>query len=137
MTCQKPFCVRVIPQAVALLLLALLVSCGGGSSPSTGVPSSVVVTSISPNTVQAGAGNTTLTVSGANFVSSSVVTFNGQSLTTTYSSATLLTATIPASDLTSGKTVQIGVSNPNAAPSTTVAFQIDNPVPVLTAITPE
>lgn len=136
MTCQKPFCVRVIPQAVALLLLALLVSCGGGSSPSTGVPSSVVVTSISPNTVQAGAGNTTLTVSGANFVSSSVVTFNGQSLTTTYSSATLLTATIPASDLTSGKTVQIGVSNPNAAPSTTVAFQIDNPVPVLTAITP-
>jgi trimeric autotransporter adhesin len=124
--------------AMVLFCISFLIGCGGGGSSTSGKNQATgpIVSSISPNTVQAGVGNTTLSVSGSNFVSASIVTFNGKQLPTTYISASLLSAVIPASDLTSGDTVPIGVTNPNSSPSTTVLFQIDNPVPVLAAITP-
>ncbi len=140
MTRHRDLCGQVVTCILALSLLILLQSCGGGSSPiqnsGSGQNSAVTITGISPNSVQAGAGDTTVAVSGTNFLPSSVVTFNGQPLATTYKSVTSLTAVIPASDLSSGNAVQIGVSNSSTSASTTLVFQINNPAPFLSSITP-
>ena len=73
---------------LALSALLFLTACGGGSSEkSTAVPA--VLTSISPTSVAVGAGATTLQLTGSNFVSGSVVTFNGSDLATTYASASM------------------------------------------------
>ena len=69
-------------------------------------------TSISPTSKTAGDAQFTLTVNGANFIASSVVRFNGSDRTTAYVSSTQLTATIPASDLTTAGTYNITVFNP-------------------------
>lgn len=58
----------------------------------TSVASAIpTITGLSPNSVTAGAAAQTLTVNGANFISSSVVNFNGTVRTTTFVSATQLT----------------------------------------------
>lgn len=69
-------------------------------------------TGISPASKNLGAATFTLTVNGTNFVPSSVVRFAGSDRTTTYVSATQLTATIPASDLTALGAFNITVFNP-------------------------
>lgn len=64
-------------------------------------PSAPILTSISPST---GPINTafTVTLSGTNFTGSSVVTINGDALSTTFVSSTQLTATVPASEVVLG-----------------------------------
>src|SRR4029077_15216444 len=56
------------------------------------------ITTLSPNNKSAGSGAFTLTVNGTNFISSSVVQWNGSPRTTTFVSATQLTAAITAAD---------------------------------------
>ncbi len=98
------------------------------------------LTSISPNTIQAGqAGPITLTVSGSSFVSDSVVDWNGTALATTFGSSTSLTATIPASDLASPGNDSITVINPPAGGGTSTAatFQVlPTPGPTPTSTPP-
>lgn len=69
-------------------------------------------TSISPTSKTLGAATFTLTVNGTNFTPGSIVRFNGLDRTTTYVSPTQLTASIPASDLTTVGTFPITVFNP-------------------------
>ncbi len=69
-------------------------------------------TSISPVSANAGAAGFIMTVNGTNFVTTSVVYFAGTALTTTYVSATQLTATVPAGLLTTVGTYYITVVNP-------------------------
>jgi len=69
-------------------------------------------TSVSPTSKTQGDAEFTLTVNGANFLSSSVVNFNGSARDTTFVSANQLTATILASDLTAVGTFSITVTNP-------------------------
>ncbi len=71
-----------------------------------------VLNSISPASAQAGAAATTITLSGANFVTASSATWNGQTLTSTYQSTTTITAQIPISDLQTAGSAQIAVVNP-------------------------
>jgi hypothetical protein len=68
-----------------------------------------VTTSIQPNTVQAGSGDTTLSVNGSGFVAGSTVDLNGTALSTTYVSASQLTATVPASLLATVSTADVTV----------------------------
>ena len=68
-------------------------------------------TSIQPAVVKAGASDTTLTINGTGFVASSTVDLNGTALTTTYVSATQLTATIPAAMLATPTTADVTVVN--------------------------
>jgi hypothetical protein len=60
-----------------------------------------------------GSPDTSISVSGSNFVSTSKVTLGGGALNTTYVSSTQLNATIPASDLSQVSSLQIGVDNPS------------------------
>ncbi len=69
-------------------------------------------TSISPANVAAGGAAFTLTVNGSNFLSSSVVLWNGQSRPTTFVSSGTLTAAITAADIAAGGSAQVNVTNP-------------------------
>ncbi len=82
----------------------------------TGQIATPVVTSISPNTVVAGSPNITLTVNGTGFLNNnSTVTFNGVAKTTTFVSATQLTAAISSADLSAAGTFPVGVTTTGAA----------------------
>src|SRR5262249_39323471 len=96
------------------------------------------LTSIAPNQVTVGySGPLTLTVTGAQFYPQSVINWNGTALPTTYVSAGVLTATIPASDFVSLGSFPITVANPapGGGSSSSLMFQVvANPAPVLTSI---
>jgi hypothetical protein len=96
------------------------------------------VTNISPSSENAGAGQFTMTVTGTNFLASSVVDFNGSARATTYVSSTQLKATILASDLTTGGTYNVTVTNPapGGGTSNANALTVNNPVPTVTSISP-
>ena len=70
------------------------------------------ITSISPAAVLAGSTDTTLTVNGTGFNSSSTVLLGGATLSTSYVSSTQLTATVPATNIASMGWSAIAVSTP-------------------------
>jgi hypothetical protein len=100
-----------------------------------------VTTSLNPGSAVVGGPSFTLTVNGSGFVNSSVVRWNGSGRTTTFVSATQLTAAIPDTDIAALGTAQVTVFNPapgggtsnaqtfaiSAAAPVTVTF--DNPPP--------
>jgi hypothetical protein len=97
-----------------------------------------VLISISPTSAAVGGAAFTLTVTGSNFVASSVVRWNGSSRTTALVSATQLTASIPATDLETGGSVSVTVFNPSpgGGASAAVTFTVTYPVPVLSSLSP-
>ena len=110
---------------------------GSGSTPNP----APVLTGISPATATAGGAAFTLTLTGSNFVSGSVVRWNGADRTTTFVSSTQLTAAIPASDIASAGTASVTVFTPAPGGGTSSAqtFTItaaSSPLPVLTGISP-
>jgi hypothetical protein len=96
------------------------------------------ITTISPSTTVAGSGGFTLTITGTNFVNGSVVRWNGSDRTTGFVSSTVLTATIPASDVATAGTASVTVFNPapGGGTSNTAPFTITNPAPTITTISP-
>jgi hypothetical protein len=76
------------------------------------VANAPTLSAIAPNAVTAGSPNTTVTVTGANFVNQSTVEFNGAPLVTTFVSNQRLTAVIPAADLANTGRAAITVVNP-------------------------
>lgn len=114
---------------------------GGGTSNSltftTNNPVPVILT-LTPASVTAGDPAFTLTVDGTGFVATSSVQFNGQALTTTFVSATQLTAVVPAEAVGLAGTREVTVANPapGGGTSNAVTFTVNNPVPTTTSITP-
>lgn len=100
-------------------------------------------TSLTPSSTAAGGPALTLTVNGTNFVATSVARWNGSNRTTTFVSATQLTAAISASDIASQGTRTVTVFNPTPGGGTSggqtftiTAPPTNNPVPVLTSTSP-
>lgn len=111
---------------------------GGGSQTTNPLPA---VASLSPSSAVVGSAGVTLTIAGSNFLSSSTVTWNGAAVSSTYESASSLTAEIPASDLSSVGTGKIAVVNPapGGGTSGSLSFTINaapNPSPTLSSISP-
>jgi len=96
------------------------------------------ITSLSPASAVAFGPTFTLTVNGANFVSDSVVRWNGSARTTTFVSPTQLTAEIPAPDIAAAGTATVTVLNPAPGGGTSagVSFPVTNPVPAISSISP-
>jgi hypothetical protein len=96
------------------------------------------LSSISPSSATAGGPGFTMTLTGSNFVSTSVVQVNGAGRTTNFVSATQLTAAIPASDIASAGTLSITVFNPapGGGTSTPLVFTVTVPLPTLSSISP-
>jgi hypothetical protein len=121
-----------------VLLAAVAVGCGY-SKPATTPPSPGTMPTIAqlvPNNVIAGSSQFTLEVDGTNFGSKAVVNFNNSAMATSVVSATKVTATIPASAVSTAGTVPVTVTNPgtpgglygggtSAATSTPMNFQIN------------
>jgi len=96
------------------------------------------VSSLSPASATKGGAAFTLTVNGSNFVSGAVVTFNGQNRTTTFVSATQLTASIPATDLQAAGTYAVTAVNPapGGGASAAATFTVNNPAPAVSSLSP-
>jgi hypothetical protein len=87
--------------------------------------SSPTLSSLSPASAAVGGPPFTLTVNGGNFVSGSVVQWNGAARATTFVSSSQLTAAIPASDIASGGEAQVTVTNPGGGASNVLTFGIN------------
>ncbi|HKC89651.1 MAG TPA: PPC domain-containing protein, partial [Blastocatellia bacterium] len=99
------------------------------------------LTALSPDNTQAGGPAFTLTVTGQNFVSDSVVRWNGADRPTTFGSSTQLTAAIPPADIANAGNAIVTVFTPPAGGGTSnsLTFTITvppNPLPVVTSINP-
>src|SRR5712691_1265025 len=97
-----------------------------------------VLGALSPSSATAGGAGFTLTVNGTNFVASSRVRWNGSNRTTTFVSATDLRVAIPASDVALAGSAQVTVFDflPIGETSNTLTFTVNQPVPVLAALSP-
>ncbi len=94
-----------------------------------GVPLPPTITSLSPNWAMVGGAAFTLTVNGSNFVSGAAVQWNGSALSTTFISATQLTASVPASLIAAVGTASVTAVNPGGATSTAASFNIGSASP--------
>lgn len=134
------------------VLAALLMSgCGGGSGSSSGgtpppppPPASnpvPVIFSLNPSSATVSGTAFTLTITGANFISTSSVEWNGNPVSTTYSTSSQLQAQIPASDLASPGSASVSVNNPtpgggNSGSAEFFISASSNPAPSLTTLSP-
>ncbi|MDB4942920.1 MAG: hypothetical protein JWP97_2454 [Labilithrix sp.] len=106
------------------------------SNPDDALPP--VVTSISPSYGTVGSIGPSIVVSGTDFVPRSIVQLGGAPLATTFVSATELRATIPTAQLASVGVLRlsVGTSPPGGGASKEVTFEVQNPAPNLTGLTP-
>jgi len=137
--------VRFTPLTAVLTATNVTFTAGGGSisrgvtgTGLVGTNPAPVLTSLSPATATAGGAALTLTVNGSNYVSGSTVQWNGAARTTTFVSATRLTAAIPAADVAATGTASVTVVTPAPGGGTSAAqtFTINNPAPTLTTLSP-
>lgn len=98
-------------------------------------PPKPTITSLNPTSATVGGAAFTLTVNGKSFVSGAVVKWGSKALTTSYKSATLVTAAVPSSLLTAAGTINVTVTTPSgtSAPAT---FQIKPPTPTISSLNP-
>jgi pimeloyl-ACP methyl ester carboxylesterase len=100
------------------------------------------VTTLTPASATAGSPAFTLTVDGTGFVAASFVKWNGSQRTTTYISATRVTAAIGAADIAAAGSANVKVVNPSpgGGTSNTLSFTIQppaaNPVPAVSSLIP-
>ncbi len=119
------------------LLLVLAVACGGSSSKNSNNPTSPTITSLSVSSATVGATDTSITVTGTNYESTSVVQWAGTSIATTYVSSTQLTAVIPAANLTTAGTFSVTVRNTTTnAVSNSITFTVTAAGPAISAVSP-
>jgi hypothetical protein len=114
---------------------------GGGTSHSaTFTTNNVVpsVASLSPSLATAGGAAFTLTVHGANFVSTSTIQWNGNNRTTTYISSTQLSTAVTTADIAAGQNAVITVVNPapGGGASAEVSFPVNTSAPSVLSLSP-
>ncbi len=114
---------RMFLGALVLMIFGLWVPQAGATN--NPVP---LITSISPVSAAPGGASFTLTVNGANFVSTSTVNWGSTALSTTYVSAEQLTATVTSTLIAGGGTGWITVSNAGVARSNVFYLPVANAI---------
>jgi len=112
---------------------------GGGSSgqlPFT-ITSSTgpTITNLNPNSATQNGPTFDMVVTGTNFVDGAKVYWGTTPLTTTFGSSTSLTATVPASLLSTSGSFDITVTNPDNGTSGPATFTV-SPLPTITSLNP-
>ncbi len=111
------------PILLGVLWLLCVGSMAGAANPVPFVNQPLV-----PGATPPGGPAFTLTVNGCMFVSGATVNWNGEPLSTSFVSASQLTALVPASDIATPSTAFITVANPGTTVvSNVVFFQVTNP----------
>jgi hypothetical protein len=130
--------IRALEAILCLAGMPGLMSCHSSSGSIVTDPFPPTVSAISPSSIAAGTAGLTLTVMGSNFTTRSVVRWNGADRATTFVSSTQLTAAITAADVSSGGTASVAVFTPapGGGLSAAVVVTINNPLPVVTALSP-
>lgn len=134
---KPPFAPVASATLIASLLLALAACGGGGGGGSTTPPASNLaptISTISPMNVQIAGASFTLTVSGSNFASSSVIQWNGTSFPTTFVSSSQLTAQIPAAIIAVPADSAVTVTTPPPGGGTSSAVTL-SAIPFMTPTT--
>jgi hypothetical protein len=124
--------------------LVILTGCAGGSgnSGSGGSapnPTPLAITSVAPTDVPVGSPDVTVTVTGTGFSSGAQISVNSVPEATTFVSSTQVQATVPANQLTVGAVLSVSIASGGAtakADPSAVALTVDNPVPSLSAVSP-
>ena len=112
--------------------------CGSGQTNPT-----PYINALSPASVVAGASGFTITVSGNNFLNSSIIMWNGVALSTTFVSVNELTATINASSVANSgsSSVTVFTPSPGGGNSNSLVFTItsvgNNPIPSIISLSPD
>ena len=73
---------------------------------------------------------------GADLVDGAVVRWDGSDRPTTFVSGSVVTASIPATDIATGKVAAVTVRNPDGGLSSPLKFTVSNPIPVLSSFSP-
>ncbi len=94
------------------------------------------ITSLSPASATAGGAAFTLTINGTNFTSNSTAQWGGTALTTTYGSATQLTAAVPASLIATAGSASVTVTAAGATSSAATFTITAQPTPTITSLSP-
>ena len=97
-------------------------------------PPPPTIASLNPSSATAGGAAFTLTVGGSNFLTGAVVQWNGTALTTTFGSATQLTAAVPASLIAAAGNVSVTVLSGGTTTSA-LSFTV-NPAPAIASLNP-
>src|ERR1700683_2562380 len=111
---------RQVSVLSCVLLTTLLAACGsgsgtgGGGTGGGGTPQNIpTLSAIAPSSATTGAPAVSLVLYGSNFENAATVQWHATVLSSTWVSATEMTATIPASDVAPPGSAKISVSNPN------------------------
>ena len=96
------------------------------------------ISAILPASAMAGSGDLTLTISGANFINTSTVRWNGAARQTTYLSNTKLSVVILASDLAASGVAQVTAFNPapGGGSSSALTFAVGPRIPSISNMSP-
>ena len=105
------------------------------------LPATPTISSVSPSAAVPGGAPFTLTVTGTNFIPTSVVRWNGFPRATTYASTTQLRAAITAADIASAGSASVSVFTPAPGGGTSLPYSFPinatpNPAPVLLDLDP-
>jgi hypothetical protein len=105
---------KTLSTVLLAAVCAFTLACGYSSKATTpavagSMPS---IAELAPDNMNSGGSEFVLTVNGSDFSSKATINWNGTAQTTTYVSASQLTATISASDIATPATVPITVTNP-------------------------
>ena len=82
------------------------------------------LTSSSASSIAHGSGNTTITLTGSNFLPGVAITWNGSYRTTTILDASHVTVALPANDVAAAGTASLVATNPGAPASNTLQIAI-------------
>jgi len=112
-------------------IVAKTIHCGQyvQTQPVTVIFRAPTLSSISPASVDAGNAAFVLIAKGADFRSGASVQWNSASRSTTFVSQSELHASIPATDISSVKSIPVRVMNPDGQLSGTVTFNVKAPAP--------
>ena len=136
---------RAVGLTLCMAAAVCLAGCGGGgySAPPPPPPQlnpspSLAMGSLSPNSTIVGGGAFTLTVTGANFVSSSTVQWNGSARATAFVSSASLQAAVTPADIAAAGTAMVTVSTPapGGGISSALDFAVNNPTPAVAVLGP-
>lgn len=96
------------------------------------------IATLSPSSATAGDPMLTVTIDGTGFIPSSQVIYSSYNLATTFVSTTRLFVVIPAASVSVAGTYNVTVVNgaPGGGTSPAATFTVNNPLPVLSAISP-